>query len=895
MRDGNAQNLRSLHIRAELPRYVRAGALIVLALTIALIAIGYFMTRSEPEFRMKGFPTELSKEVVASVDGYERKEVDGDVVKYYIKADRAVTFSDNHQEMDNVFLQVFAPAGEGSDTITAKKAVYLPTENENFKVYVSGDVNIITRDDLNVKTTELVYDKSDESATVEAKLDFQRKNVTGNAVGAVVMVAKKTLELKRDVKIETKADPSAPSDFTTANIEAGRAFYEQVENKIRLEDGLIVKIQGGGESPKRVTDIRALKAMVYLAEKPAETETQAAAAPAPQTALSATPGDFKRIELFEQIEIETREKPEQTPTRIWAGYANYEKDADRFDLKNSSRIVTVEDGTQTNISAMDMVYERKNGKVFLNLNAEISQGGDLVKGDQINADLYPNRRLKSAAVNGNGYLRQMTPERQTEVSGPALFAAFAEDQKLTRAESNGASTVVMIPANTGEYSRASVSAQNSIGVDFRTAGRIEKIQTQGRTTLNLNAPPNTPDAANRRLTADAVKTFFDNEGRFLRRAEAIGNAELIADPVTPGVEHYKTTITAPRFDCVFFETGNNARECVAASKTKTVRVPTVARDGRSNQIITAEKLTSRFNEKTRDVETLSAAGSAKFTELDRNSVADEFVFTAGDGIVKLRGGEPAAWDSAARAKAREIDWDTRNQKSYFRGGVSSTYYSQAKTGGAAPFGATEKPVYLTSNTATFDHRTETGIFEGNARGWQESNYVRAEKIVIEQSKGLFSAEGSVQSMLYNARRREKDRDVQVPVYASSRRMHYNREANSLRYEGDVDIRQENDRITAGIANIYLDNSGEVSRTDVEQSVVITQPNRIARGDSAQYFAADEKMILRGNPAKVDDATQGSSQGGEITMYLRENRILGEGKSNKNPAGRVRSVYKIKNN
>ena len=34
-------------------------------------------------------------------------------------------------------------------------------------------------------------------------------------------------------------------------------------------------------------------------------------------------------------------------------------------------------------------------------------------------------------------------------------------------------------------------------------------------------------------------------------------------------------------------------------------------------------------------------------------------------------------------EAKEIDWDTRNQKSYLRGGVSTTYYSQRTTDGAA--------------------------------------------------------------------------------------------------------------------------------------------------------------------------------------------------------------------
>jgi hypothetical protein len=38
---------------------------------------------------MKGFPTSLSKDIIAQVNGYERREMEGDRVKYYIKADKA--------------------------------------------------------------------------------------------------------------------------------------------------------------------------------------------------------------------------------------------------------------------------------------------------------------------------------------------------------------------------------------------------------------------------------------------------------------------------------------------------------------------------------------------------------------------------------------------------------------------------------------------------------------------------------------------------------------------------------------------------------------------------------------------------------------------------------------
>ncbi len=56
---------------------------------------------------MKSLPATLSKDVVAEVNGYERTETEGDVKKYYIKADKAVTYADNHQDFENIFLQVF--------------------------------------------------------------------------------------------------------------------------------------------------------------------------------------------------------------------------------------------------------------------------------------------------------------------------------------------------------------------------------------------------------------------------------------------------------------------------------------------------------------------------------------------------------------------------------------------------------------------------------------------------------------------------------------------------------------------------------------------------------------------------------------------------------------------
>ncbi|HSU25505.1 MAG TPA: LptA/OstA family protein, partial [Pyrinomonadaceae bacterium] len=450
-------------------------------------------------------------------------------------------------------------------------------------------------------------------------------------------------------------------------------------------------------------------------------------------------------------------------------------------------------------------------------------------------------------------------------------------------------------ANPAEYSKVTMSAASAIRVFFKGEGAIERMLTQGRTTIKLDAPSGQADAADKRITADTVKTIFDSAGKNIQKAEAAGAAELYVEPLQARPENYKTTVDAPRFDCEFFPEGNNAKTCIAATKTQTVRVPTVVADGRGTQALTADKLTANFNAQTRDVESLDADGSAKFVELDRNAVSDQISFTQSDQVVRLRGGEPTVWDSRARAKAREIDWDTRNQRSALRGGVSTTYYSQKQTGGATPFGQIDKPVYITAANGDFDHRAQTALYTGNARGWQENNYVRAESLFIRQNEGLFTADGSVQSLLYNAKRKEDGRESNVPVFAASKRMTYDRDGRVLHYESAVDIRQGNDRIVGGAANVYIDEKGDVTRTDVENNVVITQPNRKAVGDFAQYVAADQSVVLRGNPARVQDAENGSSEGGQLTVYLDENRVIGEGKTKQNTTGRTRSVYKVKNN
>jgi len=913
--DVKRPNIQKLQKRANLPKYFRVGAIAALCLTILAIGIGFYLAKKEPDFRLKPSDAQLSKDVTAEVKGYERTETEGDVKKYYIKADKATTFTDNHQEFENVHLQVFDEIGDKSDLITSEKAIYIPEENKNFRAYFAGNVNIETRDALKVKTAQIFYKKETEVAEAEELVEFERDNISGKSLGAFVKIKEKRLELMKDVEINAFAlnpnDELSKSNIQSARITANYAMVDQNIEKIELSDNVFINIIPNGQNSEmsQPTDIKSDRAVASFANKEIkqidlngnvdvyQKPTSASSKWTRTKANKATvkiEKELKSVELNENVQIETATN-DAKPTKINSGYALYEKDIDRFQLKNGVHIVTVEDNKPTNIKSSEAVYEQTNGRIFLNGNAEIDNGTEYLKGDVMTALLFPNKKVKYSNAKGNAYLKQTSPERTTEVSGNELNATFNENQQLQAANAVGNSNAVLTPAQANEYSKVTLSAPNAIHLSFRGEGLLEQMNTEGRTTIQMNAPNNREDAANKKLTADSVKTFFNANGKDLTKAEAVGNAELFVEPLQNSATNYKTTVNAPRFDCEFFLTGNNAKICIAQTKTKTVRVPTIASEKRGTQTLIADKLNAQFNQQTQDVQIFDALGNTKFTELDRNGIAERINFTADDEVVRLRGGEPTVWDSRARAKSDEIDWDTRAEKSFLRGNVSTTYYSQKQTGGATPFGATNKPVYVTAANAEFNHAEETGLYTGNARAWQDNNYVRSDKLLLKQKEGQLFADGAVQSVLYDAKKKEKGKETTVPVYASSNKLFYNRENRQLRYEENVDIRQGTDRITAGKADIFMDDKNEMSKTIAETNVVITQPNRRAVGDWAQYTSENEVAILRGNPAKIDDNENGSSQGALMTVYMRENRVVGESQSEQTNTGRTRSVYKVKKN
>jgi LPS export ABC transporter protein LptC/lipopolysaccharide transport protein LptA len=529
--------------------------------------------------------------------------------------------------------------------------------------------------------------------------------------------------------------------------------------------------------------------------------------------------------------------------------------------------------------------------------ATAEQGSDVMSGESLSATLNEQKRLQKVEARGNSYLRSMTEGRAAEVHAADMDFFLDGDQQLQRAQASNDVRAQSLDAE----SEMQLTDASALEVNFQPQGErslLKEMRAQGRTKITLAAPKSRasdPRAANKQLVADSVNLFWRVTGRDLERAEAVGNAELQVDPVQKTATADHKTLTAPRFDCDFYETGNLARSFVATGGATATIDPVQPTEGRATRTLTSQKMTALFVRETQDLERLDAQGDAKFNEQDRNGRAATASYTAGDEVVRLRGGEPTVWDSRARTKALEIDSDTRNDISYSRGKTATTYYSQEQTNGATPFSKIKSPVYIVSDRAEFRHASGVAVYTGNARTWQDDNFVRADRITLYRDNKRMEGDGRVQSALYQARSRSAGgAQNAVPAFVTSDHMWYSDPDRLLHYDGNVDIKQGTDRITSAVADVYLQKeSNEVEKSVAQRDVVLTQPGRRGVGDWAEYTNADEAVVLKGNPARVEDTDRGTTEGGRLTVYLRDSRVIADDTKGSQSTGRVRSTHRIR--
>lgn len=537
-------------------------------------------------------------------------------------------------------------------------------------------------------------------------------------------------------------------------------------------------------------------------------------------------------------------------------------------------------------------YSDHDGTAKFTGNTVVRQGSQVARADAITGFFKPETRdVVRIEFRGNSSLQDEKPGRLSSLVSRDLDLLFNDRQLLDRAVATGSAHATSIEKDAPR----DISAERleAVYTSNDKESLLQSINSQGRTLVRLRPAPKDAkkeNAEERVVEADTIDGRLKPDGKTFDELNASGNAILTVTPLVLGPKSDRTRIRSPKIKVNFYDTENKLKNFVAESGGEAVAEPMDPKSKRVARTLSAKKITGNVLEATQDISDLLLEGDVKFSEGQRKGVAARATYSSNDQVVALRG-KPQIWDESSRSDADEIDAGVEDSITRARGRVRTTYYSRETTGDAAPFKKKNAPVFVTSEKAVIRHNEGAARFEGDARMWQDDNFVTAPIIELDRNEKMMQAWDGVESCIYSVEREvEKDKKEIVPVFASAERMDYRDASRTVHYEGKVKIRQGTDRIEAQVANAIMDEKNQLIKMTGERDVVLTQPQKRATGDQIEYQVANQVAVLTGKEVFLDDKERGvTTKGSRLTLNLRDARIQINDESG---AKRVRTTHRI---
>jgi lipopolysaccharide export system protein LptA len=195
----------------------------------------------------------------------------------------------------------------------------------------------------------------------------------------------------------------------------------------------------------------------------------------------------------------------------------------------------------------------------------------------------------------------------------------------------------------------------------------------------------------------------------------------------------------------------------------------------------------------------------------------------------------------------------------------------------------------TAKRMTSTEKDQKIHYEGDAKAWQGSNRVTADRLDIDQQRHVMEAHGKVETQFV-----DKTSKSGPPPFTIVRAqdLEYSTETRIARYTGGVRLERPGLTVDSRELRAFLKDSESDSSLDkaladgAVKTVMVTsepgKPKHIRTGTSehAEYYAGEQKVILNGGLVKADDSVKGKSEGTELTWSAKDDSLRMDGDASK---------------
>ncbi len=527
--------------------------------------------------------------------------------------------------------------------------------------------------------------------------------------------------------------------------------------------------------------------------------------------------------------------PGRAPMKVEAGALSYRERDSAILLSPWSRLtrgntrleggeafVFLEEGTIRRVDTRDAKGEAGQGERLVEYAAE-----------NLRMEFARNGAMERILGDRNARLASSSRGARTEVKTDRLelfFGVTGGDSRLEKAIAMGHSVVESSPleGGGGRSQDARILRSEVVHLAMKPGGEeIQSVETH--TPGSIEFLPNLKSGRKRRLEAERMWIDYGEQNRIrsFRAVSASTRTEIEGSPAPP-------ILTWSNLLVAHFDAGGGF---TGLEQSDHFRYEEGARRGTANRAV------------------LDAA-------------ADRITL---EGAARL-------WDPTGSTSANRIVLDQKSGDLMAEGKVASSRVPDRRSSASVLMSQNEA-VHATASKMWTRENNRVLRYEGSAVLWQGGNRIEADRLEIDRLSRKLVASGRVKTRFV------EERLPAAPAFTviDAAEMAYEDGSRVAHYRGGVRLVRDNTEVTSKELRAHLleaQSGSQLEKAIADGDVVILSSSagrsRRAAAEHAEYYAAEQRVLLSGGQPTLVDSVRGMTSGRQLTWFANDDRLLVEG-------------------